>query len=86
MSTYSVYHNIQSLFECLLKCIPRFSLLSGKNVNPKSKGVIDHAVENETHVNVFASTFRDISQWRQRRLGGLRILAGLLKPFGAAPY
>lgn len=37
-------------------------------------------------VNIFASTFGDISQWHRGRLGGLRILAALLKPFGAGPY
>lgn len=59
-----------------------------KKKNPNPEGLIDYAVENETHVSVFASTFRDIwdSQRRQRRLGGLRILAGQLKPFGAGPY
>lgn len=61
-------------------------LKSQKNPNPE--GLIDYAVENETHVSVFASTFRDIldSRRRQGRLGGLRILAGQLKPFGAGPY
>lgn len=56
--------------------------------NPNPEDLIDYAVENETHVSVFTSTFRDIldSRRRQGRLGGLRILAGQLKPFGADPY
>ena len=63
-------------------------LLAKLEKNPNPEHLIDYAVENETHVSVVASTFRDIldSQRRQGRLAGLRILAGQLKPFGAGPY
>lgn len=69
-------------------CVTNAAAQAPKSQNPNPEGLIDYAVENETHVSVFPSTFRDIldSRRRQGRLGGLRILAGRLKPFGAGPY
>lgn len=86
-------HCFHTVFIVCLNCnfahhITSATTEAQKSKNPNPEGLIDYAVENETHVSVFASTFRDIldSRRRQGRLGGLRILAGQLKPFGAGPY